>query len=574
MQSETRLRQVLGLVGALSGLALWGLWKILETGVVSDRMALTLAAFVAATLGAHMAMSGPLQQKQAGSRSLILGALISLLITMAALRYDEVGQMQPMAVVFCVVLWHIALPFLICQGMGRGFRHYPTLYAQAWNLFERLAAAWIFAGLTWAVLYMSDLVLGLVGVPLMSMIYDIEPLPPLITGAALGLGLAVMLEIGGAVVPALLQRLLRLLLPVLLGVVVVFLAILPFRSFDAVFGILSAGTIFLVLAGLMATMVTAATGPDAGDEVPSRPMHLAARAMAGLMSVPALLAACALWVRVGQYGWTPERLAAALLIGITLISAAHYLLAALRPTWHAHVRTGNVTVALAGIGLAALWVAVLPVEWISARSLIARYEAGKTPVAKLETYVLSSWGRPGAAALAQLQAKADAGDTALAALLKGEAVPEDPTRLTRLRSDLKALLPVQPVTATATRDAMLDLADASLLENWTQMCQPIGTPPKSPCGVVVADFLTDATGEEILFVQDSDWGLSVTGYSFGDAGLTAHSVAANGGIGYINADEQKDYFDILMSEPPSLMPAPVNVIPLAGGILFLPVVGP
>ena len=69
MQDTVRLRQILGVVGAVSGLALWGLWKVLETGVVTDRTALTLAAFVAATLGAHMAVSGPLTQKQAGSRS-------------------------------------------------------------------------------------------------------------------------------------------------------------------------------------------------------------------------------------------------------------------------------------------------------------------------------------------------------------------------------------------------------------------------------------------------------------------------------------------------------------------------
>jgi hypothetical protein len=229
-----------------------------------------------------------------------------MLISLSALPYPELNDLAPMPVFFVIVLWHISLPFLIAQGQGAGLRHYPTLYGESWNLFERIFAAWIFAGLTWAVIYLSDSVLGLVGLDVLVLIQKVEPLAPVITGLAFGLGLAVMLEIGGAVVPALLQSLLRILLPVLRAVVALFLVILPFRSFDTVFGGLSAGAIFLSLVGLMATMVTAAVGRDAGDEVTLRSMQLATRGMAGLMIVPAVLAPWTLWLRVAQYGRTPE----------------------------------------------------------------------------------------------------------------------------------------------------------------------------------------------------------------------------------------------------------------------------
>ncbi len=574
MQDTVRLRQILGVVGAVSGLALWGLWKVLETGVVTDRTALTLAAFVAATLGAHMAVSGPLTQKQAGSRALLVGAVTSLLITLAALRYDEVSFTPPMSVGFLIILWHLSLPFVICQGLGRGLRHYPTLYAEAWKLFERLIAAWIFAGLTWAVIYLADLVLGLVGLQILTMITDVEPLAPMITGGALGLGLAVMLEIGGDVVPALLQRLLRLLLPVLLAVVVLFLVILPFRNFDQVFGSLSAGAIFLVLVAIMASMVTAATGPDDGQQVQPRLMQLAARVMAGLIILPALLAIWALWLRVQQYGWTPERLAAAMLMLIALTSAALYLFAALRPVWHDGIRRGNVIVALLGMVLTCVFIGVLPTEKIAARNLITRYEAGLIPTDKLEVYVLERWGRPGAAALATLRVKADAGDTALAALLDGQVVAPDPDRIDKLRADLKALLPVQPATATATRDALFDLASADQIQTWISLCQPMGAPPAVPCGLVVADFLTDSIGEEVLFLQKDAYGLLLSAYAFGPDGLVSHSVTAGSLLGYVYSEPPADLFAQMMSAPPTLMPAPMNMIDLGGGVIVLPNVLP
>lgn len=567
MQNHMRLRQILGAVGAFSGLALWGLFKILETSVLNDRTALTLASFVSATLGAHMALSGALTQKQAIARALLLGAGISLLTTLAAFRYDEVYDLRPMSGVFLVLIWHVGLPFMICHGLGRGLRDYPTLYAESWKLFERLTAAWIFAGLTWAVIYLSDLVLGLVGLQILQTIYDVEPLGPMITGAALGLGLAVMLEIGGAVVPALLQRLLRLLLPVLLAVVVIFLVILPFRSFDSVFGNLSAGTIFLVLVAMMATMVTAAIGPHKGEEVQLRLMQQATRAMAVLMPLPTALAFWALWLRVGQYGWTPERLAAGLLVALALLSAGLYVVAALRPGWHEAIRRGNVIVALAGILSAALWVGILPTERISANGLLAR----SATLGPIDINALQNWGKPGARVLAELQAKADAGDAMLAAVLNGDVAPVDPEILTTQRQALKALLPVQPATATATRDAFLDLAAPDMVQIWSAACQPPDAPPPaSQCGVIVADFLTDATGEEVLFLQKDDYGLQISGFSFGPDGVQSHSAVAGAMMGYLYSDPESDLFARLMASPPSLMPAPMNVIPLGGGIMFMP----
>ncbi len=569
MPSGITMRVMLGAVGAFGGLALWALWKIFDVGMVSDRVALMLAAFVAAGLAAHLAMSGPLAQKQAMARALMLGAGVGLLITLAAFRYDNVADTQPISVALVVVIFHLSLPFLISQGMGRGFRHYPTLFIESWALFERIAAAWICAGLTWAVIYLSDLVLGLVGFALLDTISRIEPLAPMITGLALGLGLAVMLEIGGEVVSRLILGLLRLLVPVLLAVVGAFLIALPFQGFEAVFGNYSAGSIFLALALAMATLTTAALGRDATDQVPSPALTLAARALALLLPVPAALAGWALYLRVTQYGWTPERLGAALFVALGLAYGASYAVSALSLDWAARLRRSNVMGALTGLVAMALWVGLLPTESISSHSVIARYEAGETGTADLDIYALGSWGRPGAVALDTLRARAKAGDAELAALLNGDAVAPDAAEISGLRADLKAGLTVQPAGASATRDAFIDLAPVAILRDWQAKCQD---PPDAAltCVVVIGDFLTDVTGEEMLLAVAQDWGLSLSGFALGDGGLQGFSVTAGGQIGYVEGTAGAELFAKLSQDAPGLMPAPVNMIPLAGGVMFLP----
>lgn len=86
----------------------------------------------------------------------------------------------------------------------------------------------------------------------------------------------------------------------------------------------------------------------------------------------------------------------------------------------------------------------------------------------------------------------------------------------------------------------------------------------------MADFLTDATGQEVLFLQIQSLGLNISGYSFGPDGLVLHSAVGKGGTGYIRADTAADVFAQLMSTPPTLMPAPTNIIPLAEGMMLLP----
>jgi hypothetical protein len=108
--------------------------------------------------------------------------------------------------------------------------------------------------------------------------------------------------------------------------------------------------------------------------------------------------------------------------------------------------------------------------------MVARYEAGRLSAA--DPCVLEGWGTPGKDALARLKELADAGDAPLATRLAGEVVEQDPEIMTQKRNALKAILPVQPPGATATCDALIDLASDDLIQTWTSSRH--GPPPAPP----------------------------------------------------------------------------------------------
>ena len=560
------MRVWLALIGALSGVAFWAVVRIIDDGLLSDRVALALGAFVTAGCAGMLGLTGRLNVAQSVARSVVLGALISLLITLAALRYATLAGMNPLPYLAMFLLFALALPFLIAQGIGQGFRHYPTLFNESWALAERGAAAGLFCGLVWGVIGLSDLLLSMVGIPLWQLLTRYEVLPMAISGVAVGLGLAVMLEFGGSVVPAMALRLLRVLLPVLLAVVVVFLVAVPFKGLDQVFGSLSAAATFLAIVLVMTTLVTSSAERDSMHEAEARPMRFATRAMAGLVIVPAGLAAWSVWLRVGQHGWTPERLAAAAVALLALGYGGTYLAAALRPAWPHLIRRANTHLAMATLVLLAAWCSVINAERISAHSQLALLDAGRIKPAELEIYTLESWGIAGQETLALLQQRADAGDAALAAVLQGAPAAEaTPADLVALRADLVARITLQPPGATATRDAFLTLADAAMLQQWTLDCATPRSDGGPNCVMVVGDFLTDITGEEVLFATWSSWeSVQLLGYALADGTVENHQIWQ----GYDAMTSGTQVLDTLAAAPPSLRPAPLNMMDVAGGIVF------
>lgn len=562
MGGQLQARWSLALTGALGGALLWALVKASERGWLGDWWALVLGALIGTGFAATLAMAGPVGLARAGLRAFGLATGTAVLVGLAMLRYDDPDDIFQRALPALAVLTVAALPVPFLVAWARpGWRDYPALFLESWSIVVRYAAAWAFTGLVWLVIFLSDQVLRIVGVTAIGDLLEHELVPLVATGAVLGLGMAVVHELAGMLSPQLVLRLFRLLLPVVLAVMLVFLAALPFRGLDGLFQGLSPALLLLTMVGGGVALVSIAIDRSDAEAAQSPVLRRAAQGMALILPVLAALAVWAIWLRVGQHGWTPERLFVALVAGLGLGYGLLYAAAVLRgPGWMDRIRRGNLGMALAIIALAALWLTpVLNAEAISARSQLSRFEAGLTPVADLDLQALRGWGKPGAAALAVLEARAaEPGQEALAARLSGQGDPTGETRAAKLAA-LVAVLPLQPATATGARDMLLAGAEEYQLEDWQRVCGMLLETGTRACVMQVADLLPGLPGEEaVLLLQRSEDYVDVLGLYLDGSGVLVQRGMIRADGQYLGADDGASLLRAAQSAPLPLAPALVN----------------
>lgn len=582
MTETMEQRLVLALIGAAAGASLYALAEILGGNLLGERLVLALAVFTAVFFFGLLGMAGPVPAGRAALMAAGVGAVSAALLSLAGLRFDTIDELgnAPTPFVSVLILGTVPLPFLIA-ATGPGWRDYPSLFTGAWGIFVRYSVALVFVGVVWGVILLSDALFGVVGLTVIEDLLDIDIVPWLITGVVLGLALAVVQELSDVVSPYLVVRLLRLLVPVVLVVLVVFVAALPFRGLSGLFGSLSVAATLLSMVAAAATLVTSAVDQDDLGAIEAAPMRRATQGLALVLPMPAVLAVVAIWLRVDQHGWSPDRLFAATVALLALGYGGLYALAVLRGAgWMARIRSANTAMALALVAAAALWLTpLLNPEAISARSLVARVTDGRTAPGAVDLYALSQWGRPGVAARARLAALADQpGFEPLGLALANpnpQSAPQLPAEdLAPQRAALIAVLPLQPPGATATRDMLLQAAQIYDLQEWTRLCTarlPTGGPA---CVMVVADLLLAQPGEEaVMAVMDVEYGYArFEGLILRDGYLQRNSLWAADGTGMPGTDEAAALIAAWQAAPPTLSAAPLNQIDLPGrrGLVMSP----
>ncbi|MCE8545630.1 DUF4153 domain-containing protein [Ruegeria pomeroyi] len=405
--------------GTLAALALWALAEVWGREVLPERVWLCLLSLVLVQSGATLALAGPVGLLRGAVMSLWLSLPATLLTWSVASRFDPASRLlqHPQLVLALAGFVFVALPFLVVRAEGRRrVFDYASLFAATWETALRFVLAWVFVGLFWGVLLLSDALLDLVGVGVIDRILEEGVLFYALSGAVLGFALAVIHEARSRVSPYPVLRLLRLLLPVLLTVMVLFLAALPLRGLSGLFGDLSSAAILLATAAAAITLISTALDRDEAHAVASPGLRASTRVLAILLPLPIALAIWALGIRVVGYGWTPARLFAALSAGLMAIYGLGYCLLALRGgDWTARLRRFNVTMAVLVLVSAALWLTpLLDSLRISTASQVARYADARAERAELPIWEMThDWGHAGQAGLAQLRdlavARGDAG---------------------------------------------------------------------------------------------------------------------------------------------------------------------
>lgn len=512
-------RALFATIGAAAGLMLWILVDILPDQIDNDRLLLALTLASGSFFAVLLAALGPLRLRDAAAVGGLVALTSTALFSWAGLRFERVEDLfdSGHALAAYLVLVTIPVPFLIAARRPDARWHdYPTLFTEAWSLLVRSAAAWVFTGIFWGVLLLSNAVLQIVGIGLIEHLIKRAPVPFVLTGLVLGIGLAVVHEMREMISPTLLLRLLRLLTPLVFAVSLVFVIAAPINGLSGLFGSFSAATTLMAMAIAAVTLVTVTLDQTDAESASAPLLAWSARLTSLLVAVMGALALWAVWQRVGQYGLTPARVAALTGAAITLAYGLAFALAVLRGLgWMARIRRANIRLALALIALAVLWLTpVLDAERLSVRSQIVRFEAGKTPAEALDLWALShDWGRAGTRALKALRAPDHPRAAALAPALarldaapsryayrtgKPDAAAAEAVAAATTYDDLRAILPVVPKGASLP--AQLEGPETKLLQEVTEGCAR-RTPDDAPaCVAIVGNFSLNVGQEEVLFL--------------------------------------------------------------------------
>lgn len=532
----TRTRIAMTLVGMAGGAACYALVDILPDLVRNERVLMFVSIVVVGFFHVLLAMTGPVSLARAALPSLGWATGVAGLFLWASFRFDKLGPFvdsgHPIAA--ALMLYLVGTPFLtvILIDGPRGWRDYAALFQTAWTVLVRFAAAGLFTGLVWGVLFLSNALLELVGIDLIERILELDPVPFLITGGVFGLALAVAHEWRDYVSPHLLLRLLRLLVPLVVPVLALFLIAVLLSGMDEVLFLFSETAMLTGVAIGAITLVTVSVDRDEAHQVQARLMRGAVRALAVMLLPLAALAVWGIAQRVMQYGWTPDRVLAGLCAGMVALYGVAYSASALwRGDFGGRIRAINIRLALLSLALAALWLTpVLNAERISAGSQLARIVEGRvSPDAAPIWELAKRWGQPGRAAIYELRqrdgypqreevvklaAAAEAADSRSDFIdTENGETPQDRA------GKLAALLPLRPEGTELPAKALEGLSDWHLREA-LDACRRSFDDGRPGCVYLEVTFNPARQGRQgVLLLRQSDNRASAWGTLIGDSGM-------------------------------------------------------
>jgi hypothetical protein len=269
-----------------------------------------------------------------------------------------------------IVLLFVSLPFAQ-TWLDRGKTHfnYPDLFAHAWDNGLALAIAGIFTLLFWLLLFLWQKLFGIIGIAVFENLFANKLFYYPVTGIVVGVGLVAgrTQHRATSMLLAIVLAIFRGLLPVVGLIAILFILSLPSTGLEPLWGTrIGAGILMTFL--LVLIIFTNGVYQD-GSLQPPYPIAVRRLVEAALLVAPifGLLAGYALWLRVMQYGWTVDRVWAAIICLFLFLYACGYATSVVRrgTSWLAGISRWNTVLAAA---VMAVLVAVnLP--WINPRAI-------------------------------------------------------------------------------------------------------------------------------------------------------------------------------------------------------------
>jgi len=173
------------------------------------------------------------------------------------------------------------------------------------------------------------------------------------------------------------------LAPVLAAALVLFLASLPFTGLGGLWESDIPATPLLLIAGAGAVLLAnAVIGNGKSERAPSSVLQWSAMALIMTVLPLAIIAALSIGQRIGQYGWTPERIWGVIAVAVAVLygAAGWWAVYKARREFDDPLRPLQTRLAIGLCGLALfLALPILDFGAISADSQMARFAAGRTP---------------------------------------------------------------------------------------------------------------------------------------------------------------------------------------------------
>jgi hypothetical protein len=283
---------------------------------------------------------------------------------------------------------------------------YPQYFDVAWKHAVQAALAGAFAVALWVLLFLGAALFYLIGITFFEELLRKPWFSIPVTTLALAAAVHVTDVQAGIVrgVRTLALTLLSWLLPLFALITAGFLVTLLFTGLGPLWNTRHAADLVLVTAAALIVLINAAY--QDGRHPAALVLRYAAVVAAVALTPLVVIAGYAVFLRVNQYGWTPDRIAAAACVVVAACYAAGYgLAAAARGPWLQRIEVANVVtsvVILAAI-LALFSPAADPLR-ISVADQVARLEDGRTPVQKFDfRFLRFRGGRYGMAALDRLR---------------------------------------------------------------------------------------------------------------------------------------------------------------------------
>jgi hypothetical protein len=391
---------------------------------------------------------------------------------------------------------------------------YPTHFDASWKHGVQFVLAICFVAVLWGLLFLGSELFRLIRLEFFATLIRKQTFYIPVTALAFACALHVT-DVRASIVQGtrtLLLVLLSWLLPLMALIAAGFVVALAFTGLTPLWGTRWAARILLIAAAALIFLINAAHQDGRVDDRTAALLRYA-KVLAAIAIVPlTVLTAIALYLRVVQYGWTPDRIIATACVVVAAFYAAGYVYAAARAgAAMKALESTNVMTALVIVGvLLMLRSPVLDPARISVADQVHRLEAGIiTPEQFDFAFLRYRAGRFGTDELERLAARPQGSQAA--------AIAERANQARRANTPYQATHPLPAISQemrarniTVVQPSGGVLPDSFLRETWTSVSRPFLVPrclvADAKCEAILTDLDGDGQPEVLLFVPPAGGG--------------------------------------------------------------------